>query len=78
LRPKQTKQKEIKMTRQHELYDFVRPRTECPNSVWRVIEIDYTKNRFNAELRQSELEPCEIRRIEPGFDFFISLEEDEE
>jgi hypothetical protein len=65
------------MTRQHQLYDFVRPRTECPSSVWRVIEIDHSINRLNAELRQSELELREIRRVDAGFDFFISLEKDE-
>lgn len=62
--------------RQHQLWDFVRPRTEHPDSSWRVIEIK--GNRLNAELRQSELEPREIRRVEGPFSMFISLEEDEE
>ncbi len=66
------------MTRPHQLWDFVRPRTEHPDSVWRVIEIDYKKNRLKAELRQSELEPREVHRIEGDFRIFISLEEDEE
>ena len=61
----------------HQLWDFVRPRTEHPDSTWRVIAIDYDKKRLNAELRPGELEPPIVRRVEAPFDFFISLEEEE-
>lgn len=62
--------------RQHELWDFVRPVTEHPYSVWRVIEI-LPGNRLIAELRPSELEPRTAHRVEAPFAHFVSLEEEE-
>ena len=56
----------------HQLWDLVRPRTESPNSVWRVIEIDTDK--LTAELRPNELQPRELPRCTASHDFFISLE----
>lgn len=61
----------------HQLWDFVRPVTECPYSVWRVVEI-LPENRLIAELRSSELEPCTISRVKAPFEHFVSLEEEEE
>lgn len=60
---------------QHQLWDFVRPKTEDPNSVWRVTKIK--GDRVNAELQQNELEPLQVRKVEASHDFFISLEEEE-
>lgn len=61
---------------QHQLWDFVRPVTEHPYSVWRVVEIlpgDY----LIAELRPTELEPRTAPRVKAPFDHFVSLEEEE-
>ncbi|MEG5164454.1 hypothetical protein QUB37_29195 [Microcoleus sp. AT3-A2] len=63
--------------RNHQLWDFVRPCTEYPDSIWRVIEI-LPNNRLIAELRPGCLEPVRVHRIEADFDHFISLEEEEE
>ena len=65
-----------KMTRQHQLWDFVRPRTEHPNSVWRVIDIK--GDRVTAEARPNQLNPRQVRRVSATADFFISLEKEEE
>ena len=63
------------MTRQHQLWDFVRPRVEHPDSVWRVIEVK--GDRVTAELRPNKLKPRQVRRVSGTADFFISLEESE-
>ena len=63
------------MTQHHQLWDLVRPVTEHPYSVWRVIEI-LPNNRLIAELRPGCLEPRRVHRVEADFDHFISLEEE--
>lgn len=65
------------MTQPHQLWDFVRPVTEHPYSVWRVVEILPGK-RLIAELRSSELEPRTVSRVAAPFDHFVSLEEEGE
>jgi len=60
---------------QHELWDFVRPRTESEDSVWRVVEV--TPFGLTAELRPGYLFQS-ARRVTSSHDFFISLESEEE
>lgn len=60
----------------HQLWDFVRPQYDHVN-VWRVIEVDASRNKITAERRPRTLgENCPRCCASP--DFFISLEEQEE
>ena len=61
---------------QHQLWDFVRPRSENDDSVWRVISID--RERLTAEKRFECLEPREKRLVIGPPDFFVSLEDEED
>lgn len=60
----------------HQLWDFVRPVTEHPYSVWRVVEI-LPDNQLVAELRSNELAPRTVPRVKAPFEHFVSLEEEE-
>ncbi|MEG4799064.1 hypothetical protein QUB63_02295 [Microcoleus sp. ARI1-B5] len=60
----------------HQLWGFVRPRYDHIN-VWRVIEVDATRNEITAERRPRRLgENCP--RCTASSDFFVSLEEEKD
>ncbi|MCC5640821.1 hypothetical protein LC593_34355 [Nostoc sp. CHAB 5844] len=64
------------MTKQIEVYDFIRPKIAPANSVWRVLEIK--GNRITAQRQYSELETKQVERVSGTPDFFDLLDENNE